>query len=32
MKGSDWIRLPRDEIEAHGQETRQALRALGYVE
>ncbi len=32
MKGSDWIRRPRSEIEAHGQETLKALRALGYVE
>ena len=32
MKGTDWIRLPRNEIDAHNQETRKALKALGYVE
>ena len=32
MKGSDWIRLPRNEIEAHNDETKKALKALGYVE
>ena len=32
MKGSDWIRRPRAEIEAQNQETLRALRALGYTE
>ncbi len=32
MKGSDWIRLSRDEIQARNDETQKALRALGYVE
>ncbi len=32
MKGSDWIRRPRSEIEAHSEETLKALRALGYIQ
>jgi arylsulfatase A-like enzyme len=32
MKGTDWIRLPREEVEEHSQETLNALKALGYVD
>jgi arylsulfatase A-like enzyme len=32
MKDGDWIRRPREEIEALSQEVQKALRALGYAE
>ncbi len=32
MKGSEWIRRPREEIDAQSEETKKALRALGYTE
>ena len=31
MKGSEWIRKGKDEVEAHTEETERALRALGYI-
>jgi arylsulfatase A-like enzyme len=32
MKGTDWIRRSRDQIDAQSEETLKALRALGYIE
>jgi hypothetical protein len=31
MKGSEWIRKEKDEVEVHTEETERALRALGYI-
>jgi arylsulfatase A-like enzyme len=31
MKGSEWIRKGKDEVEVHTEETKKALRALGYI-
>lgn len=32
MKGGEWIRRPREEIDAQSEEIQKALRALGYTE
>lgn len=32
MDGRDWIRPPKEQIEAHNEETLRALEALGYVQ